>query len=262
MRQFDHAVRWFALLITAASCSCRPAATDEGRSSPTDIELAEKMLKEISTEPRFRLGSSPGDIKNFIDASGADKGALNRGARELLKAGDAERRANGVILIGYLADKDAVPTILEAANDPDESVRACACQWLGWLGAKKGPAAPTLVRLRREDPSVKVRVAAALAIGRPEDSDAVEAFRKGLLDPDTRDVSEDRLEAMGKLRLPLPDSCYGQISRAKLDKMRSNEHFYRISRETRVGSTLYVETMEGPGVDGIPFSHRWYRVTD
>jgi HEAT repeat protein len=184
-----------------------------------------------------------------------------RGSISLLKKGKEEERKIAANFLGRLKDKEAIGPLVEVLDDPNESLREEACYALQWLDAKGKPAEPVLVRLRAKDPSVDVRVAATLVLERPTDEESIATFEAGLLfsqNPYVRERCENQLEEIGKLKLPLPEKIYTEISWEKYLEIRQDENWYSVRRECKQGNILYFEAVE-IGHHAGEFPH-WYRV--
>ncbi len=107
------------------------------------------------------------------------------------------RACQALAILGSDAE-DAVPALIDAMQDGDESVRTGAIAALGWIGDRAGKSVPHLLRLLLADDKTRVevvRIQAAIArIGRP----AVGALIAGL----TRAQSATRvriLQTLGRM---------------------------------------------------------------
>jgi hypothetical protein len=160
--------------------------------------------------------------------------------------------------LGDLGDKEAIVPLIKALGSQDCDLRVCICYALSSLKATGEPAESALVKIRRDDPNVDVRVAAAGTLGRPADPDAVAAFELGARTTkkkEVRETCEDELAELGKLKLPLPDEVYTEIT--ELEYVRINPKSVR--REVRKGDNLYFEMRKGRP-DGLPPECFWYKM--
>jgi HEAT repeat protein len=182
----------------------------------------------------------------------------------LLQDNDTTVRVDCAYLLGYLDVKWAREPLRAALTDPEQRVRVAACRTLGWISPGEA-AEPILAQLCRDDRSLDVRIAAAIALARGDD-DAIAAFRQGLLHDFHRETCEDALERQGKLELPLPDQVYTTVSRAEYERwLKSGQ----VCRETTKDGAIYFEVIERRGVRGPPgvecalgSVRNWYRTRE
>lgn len=202
-----------------------------------------------------------------------------------------DRAAN---LIGRLRDPAAATQLRTAISDPDSGVRAHVCLALGEIGDRaasgklqnvlrneKDPlvrrcAAQSLERLAdpasatalastlKNDTDNDVRRDAADALGAVGGTVALDALNAAISDRDqaVRAASEDALERLGALRLPLPGDVYEPIDRSAYESLRSRG---RVRRATVRDGVVYFEVDEpldvsfGGGVSGWFNQRHWYR---
>jgi hypothetical protein len=216
----------------------------------------------METVPEYRLGV--GDpVKRTIAAEGIDTKALLRGTIEILRQGAPDTGRTAARFLGRLGDQSAIVPLVGALDDPDAELREEACHALRALGANGEPAESALFKVCRTDPSTDVRVAAALAVKRPTDKDALTAFELGVRttkDSWIREVCEDELEKQGKLDLPLPEGVYALITRKEFEIMKKRFRSH-VRRETKKGDTTYVELVES-FPDAIPHQTHWFKFKD
>jgi hypothetical protein len=83
-------------------------------------------------------------------------------------------------------------------------------------------------------------------------------FRLGLNSKDKRlwQVCEDELERMGKLRLPLPERVYTEISQTRYQEIKSDK-WYWVQRETSTNDMIYLEVVER--VHHVQLRRDWYK---
>src|SRR5262249_27742056 len=133
------------------------------------------------------------------------------------------------------------------------------CYALAALGAKGEAMESALVKLCRDDWSIDVRVAAALALNGSSEEDAVATFKLGLHSaehPWVRETCEDELEKRGKLELPLPEDLYSPVTYEEFQKMKQDK-WYRIERLIEINGMIYFEARENP--PHSPGVRHWYR---
>ena len=95
----------------------------------------------------------------------------------LLKSTDRKRRLVACVRLGALGRKEAVPALMEALDDGNESVRRAAADALGTLKARE--AVPRLVSMLG-DPNSRTRSYAAFALGTIGDQRAVRPLIRAL----------------------------------------------------------------------------------
>src|SRR5438067_8276241 len=88
--------------------------------------------------------------------------------RTLITDGSWRVRLQAVVVLGKLGDRRAVPALIQALSDSNETVRGLAAQVLGDLGGED--AQPALERAARSDGSgfVREKATASLAKLRPD----------------------------------------------------------------------------------------------
>jgi hypothetical protein len=187
----------------------------------------------------------PAEVRAWF-ARGSDNSATAiRALAMLLHHPDPQVRGDAAYLLGYLGDEAARSVLAEALGDSAAQVRLAACSALNWI--KPGNAVePMLIQLCKLDPSTKVRVAAAEALGR-DDEAAIEAFRLGLADEneDTRERCETALERLNKLILPLPEVVYQVVQRQQYEQWKESG---RVQRQAMKNGTVYFEIVERIGM--------------
>jgi hypothetical protein len=246
----------FVLIFVSASCA-KPVALP-GLSQ--DAKQASALIEELENDRGTRLGIR-GDVRSLIVAKNLNEKQLLRGALEMLQFAEPKERKKGIWFLGRLGDPSAIGPLVKALDQSDEDSREDICFALQWLDAKGEPAESALVKLRREDQSADVRVAAAVALERPTDPEAVAAYELGLRLTKkewVRELCEDELEKQGKLQLPLSEEIYTEIDIKKYEDLKG---YMRITlrREITKGDTLFFEaTLRRP--DGLSALHDWYKV--
>jgi len=105
-------------------------------------------------------------------------------------------------------------------------------------------------------------VSAALILGRPKDKEAVAAFELGLRSTKQgwiREICEDELDKLGKLRLPLPEDVYTAISEEEYERFKERPSWReRVEREIKKGDTIYLEVVTQPA--HAPAFRDWFKV--
>jgi hypothetical protein len=246
----------FLLALFLTGCG-KPTLTP---ASPEDVNLARAFLNNLESDTaiaEFRWEA----IKNKIAEEHVDAEGLLRGAIKLLVAGEPKERRQATRLLGRLGDRRAVEPLVDILDDSDQELREEACYSLQWLHARGKLPEAALIRLRASDSSVDVRVAAALALDRPTDEDAIAAFKLGIelgSNDWAREICENQLEKMGMLELPLPEKIYTEISPAFYATIISHPDWFTVRRQCRKGDFLYFEAVER-GVE-TPDRPWWYRV--
>jgi len=128
-----------------------------------------------------------------------------------LESDDAEKRLEGVKLLGASHDKKAVEYLIQALGDPDMRVEAKAVDMLGELRATD--ATPVLIQhlfLRTTETQMKQRILAALGkIGDPRAARPVMEFLHRDLDAATRGTA---IYALGDIGAPESVDALTQIS--------------------------------------------------
>jgi hypothetical protein len=224
-----------------------------------DRETASSFIKELQSVPGHGWTFlSKDEIERQMAAKHVDPVALLQGSISLLQCGEAKARRKATRFLGRLGNPAAIGPLVQTLDDADAELREEACYALQWLQVNGEPAESVLLRLCHQDPSVEVRVAAALALGdaRPE---VIAALRLGLRSkfPHLRLLAEDQLEERGKLELPLLDDAYEEISPDEYERIKKSSAF-RKRRKVQKGDTLYFEALEWVA----PASRRephWYR---
>ena|SRR5437867_6974584 len=250
-------LRYILVVLALALVACSKPT----RSQPSSDEAksARAFMEKMDKDRGYHLGM--GDpIRREIANEKLDGKALLRGSIKLLQRAKPEERRKAARFLGRLGDRSAIVPLVKALDDQDQALRDEICYALQWLDAKGEPGESALVKLRREDPSIDVRVAAALALGRPKDKDAVAAFQLGLRSTKNgwvREICEDELEKMGKLELPLPEHVYTEIRKEEYQEIRADRRWYTVRRLIRKGDTIYFEAVEHPR-HAPQFPH-WYR---
>jgi hypothetical protein len=248
------------LLLMLAACN-QPVALQPPAVQPgsEDKQAARAFIARIERDQRYHMGMR---VLEIVKTDGASEplDVIQRGCLELLQQGTPEERRRAARLLARLEDKSAIGPLVKTLNDSDEELRETICYALGWLQAKGEPAESVLTRLRKNDPSTAVRVAAAVTLGRPGDKDAVAAFELGLRSVNAdyvRQRCEDELEKIGKLQLPLPEQVYTEISNDKYEEIKA-DHWYKLQREIRKGDYIYFEAVEKPHHVSFTIVN-WYR---
>jgi hypothetical protein len=252
--QRDRGLRWLPVLFVFMSFAC-------AQSPSPDAGQATDFIIELEKDEAYRVGLNDA-VERKITAKQLDKKVLLRGAIELLQTGGRVGGSDVAQFLGRLGDPSAIAPLVKAFDQANEGLRETICYALRRLNAKGEPTESALVKLRRSDPSCDVRVAAALALGRLADSDAVAAFDVALGSTKNdwvRNLSEEQLEKAGELRLPLPEQIYKEIDAKEYEELKA--HLFRkvIRREIKKGDTLFFELVE-KHVDGVPDFYYWYRV--
>jgi hypothetical protein len=215
---------------------------------------------------KFRSTASappPAQVLAWFAGSSGDSAAALRTLTELLRHPDPEIRADAAYLLGYLGDVAARSALARALSDSALQVRFAACSALTWIKPGDG-VEPLLLKLCTLDPSTKIRVAAAEALGRADET-AFEAFRLGLADRDEslRERCEAALERSNKLSLPLPEQVYQLVSRQQYEQWKEAR---RVERWAIKNRTVYFEVVERTGIRPPPGAicaiaavRHWYR---
>jgi hypothetical protein len=235
----------------------RESTRPEG--NPGDPELAIAFIKTLEQDPGYRLGMR--DLaERQVARQHIDPHALLRGCIKLLHHGTPDQRRKAARLMGRLGNLSATEPLVEVLEDPDEDLRVTICFALQWLHAEDRRAQSALLRLCGDDPSVDVRVAAALALQGSNEAIAVEAYRQGLQFTSKgwiREICEDELETRGKLELPLSGDVYTKLSYEDYQRIKGSPRWYRVQREIERDGILYFEAVEV--VPHAPGVRNWYR---
>jgi hypothetical protein len=250
-------LRYIPVLLTLTQVACSTPGTTQPTSD--DAKMARAFIEKVEKDPLYKMGFRDA-VGSQIAAEPLDALVLLRGSLELLQRGTPEERRKSARFLGRLGSRSAILPLVKTLDDPDEELRETICYALQWLDAKGEPADSALVRLRREDPSVDVRVAAARTLNRPTDEETLAAYRLGLKSTrygSVREICEDKLEKMGKLELPLPENVYTQISNEQYEEIKA-DRWYKIRREVKKGDTIYFEAVERPR--HVPAITNWFRV--
>jgi serine/threonine-protein kinase len=150
--------------------------------------------REVSTESRTQVAvpihAAPADYKTLRTAAIVASSvlivllgwivglysALTPGKQALdlwkqsLSSSERAVRVQAAESLGALADEAGLELLAERVkSDPDASVRAACATGLGTAGAASAPHAPVLMRVRNEDESQEVRIAADLALKKIQD---------------------------------------------------------------------------------------------
>jgi hypothetical protein len=204
------------------------------------------------------------EIHAWFERETDDPEAPLCGLSALLRDQDAGVRRDAAYLLGYLRDSHASAALSTALADESIEVRLAACRAIGWLGPDDASAG-TLARVRRDDPSLDVRVAAAGALAELAHPDALTAFRLGLSSRDERlrEACELALEKAGELTLPLPESVYWGTSWNTYLECKDRG---RVVHEVKKDGYVYFETFERvpvappPGAEcALGSARRWYK---
>src|SRR5262249_30997689 len=156
-------MNWRYLFFVAAL----PLAACTGPAVPQpahkDAECAAAFIDLIEKDQGYHLGVRP-DIEKELAAANLELPDLLKGCIELLRHGSAsDDRVKSARFLGRLGNPSAVKPLVESLGDPDERVREATCYALTLLPASAESAdEPVLLKLCRDDPSVAVRVAAAV----------------------------------------------------------------------------------------------------
>jgi HEAT repeat protein len=171
------------------------------------IEFQGAAAKDLATEPLVRHLTDEDQKVRLWSARALAKvnpPALVKPALARAKEGSPEQRAEAFGQLGYarLAAKEAVPTLVEALEEENPSVREAAVKALGVIDPT-GTVDPVAKRLTDED--AKVRRAAAEALGYATQSAKAyaEAVAKLLSDPDV-EVRRAAITALPVLGPDLP----------------------------------------------------------
>jgi hypothetical protein len=246
----------FLLAIPLAGCDSSKAPPPPPP-LPADAAIRAKAVIDQLENSRehardyWQGGDSARAIAGVLEAAQLSREELLNGCVELLQRGSPEERASSARLLGRLKEPAAITPLTAALADPNDRVRKAACYALHWADAKGGDIKQALVGLRRDDPSVAVRVAAADVLGDSDDEDSTAAYKLGLQSKDSSlwEVCEERLEKRGKLELPLPEHVYTEIPYERYQEYKSGKlDFYggeRLHRETVKDGTIYLETFAG-----------------
>jgi hypothetical protein len=260
-----------ALALTACDKLSRPTAPGGKVSPPRDEEMrtAAAFIDRVEESRSYRMGIRP-DMAKELAAARLDRATLLKGCIRLLQQGSPVEKKKSARFLGRVGDPSAIAPLVVALGDADEEVREEACYALGWLHAKGETVASALVRLCRHDRSIAVRVAAGVALAGAHDKDAVAAFELGLntrkggpagVDPyaleSIWEICEDKLKERGKLRLPLPEHVYTDISQERYREIKA-DGFYWKQRETVKDGTIYLEVVQR--VHHARLYREWYRV--
>jgi hypothetical protein len=201
-------------------------------------------------------------IRRQIDRENVDEEALLRGSIGLLQDDSREWRRRAARFLGRLRDRSAIVPLVEALGDRDATLQEDICYTLQWFGGRGEPAESALIKLRREDPSVEVGVAAAVALCCRRDKDALAAFELGLGSTkrrSVREICERGLEQLGRLKPALPENAYTQISEEEYERIKGRRSWRdTVRHEIRRGDTIYLEVDTQPA--HRPPYRQWYRV--
>ncbi len=125
----------------------------------------------------------------------SDLSRLEQAFKAMLN-GDAEERAEAIVLLGEACYAPAVPYLTEIVRDADPGTRYLAAQALAKIGDEAEEAVPVLLKaLRADDMYLRMAITGALIqIGYP----AVPGLVKALFD-DNKAVRRAAAKALGKI---------------------------------------------------------------
>jgi hypothetical protein len=252
--------RYIPLLILFLVLAISSRKSDQPSASPKDVNLAWLFIESMQTDTGYVMGLK-GRVQTAIDQQKVDRNALLRGSIQLLKDGQQYQRKKAATFLGQLGDQEAVGPLVEVLSDPNDSLREDACYALQWLHVNDDPAESALIRLRANDASIDVRVAAAFALGRSPDEKSIAASKEGIQGTQNawvRQSCEEELASIGKLELPLPEIVYTEISREKYQGIIDDGIGYIVQRKSKKGNILYFEAAKR--VRHAPLIFQWYRV--
>jgi len=241
----------------------RPA-TEKLEAGEKDIQLARGLFREL---PGEHSALSFGErAAQKIKAENLDVEALSRGFLWLLQKGDDREKHDALNFFSAIPNRAVTKQLLASTNDANASIRSFAISALLATGASDTAVREKLTLLRDKDPSLDVRVYAALGLDSPSDAANIEVFQKALRSPTcdsrVRRGCEETLEAMGKLTLPLPPEAYIEIDRMKYEEIGRNKLQYKILRETKKDGIIYLEVIRQAA--HVPLERCpsfWYRVS-
>jgi HEAT repeat protein len=131
---------------------------------PRRVQAAYELSKILVTDPQ---------------ALDEEPGAREEVRRLFREAEDPEMRQYLALVLGRTRDREAVPLLTAALQDPDDKTRIYALWALGSLG---DPAARGALERALADPDAGIRKTAAFALGEAGDPAAVPLLAKGLDD--------------------------------------------------------------------------------
>lgn len=267
------------------------ALPDQDR-RPTRIalEMIEELQKNVRLWPRIDGAWITG---RFARVAGGSKAPITGLSHALAGSTDAAYRQTAARLLGRLKDLKCVNPLTKALEDDSPAVREAAASALGEIGG--GVASGNLIWVLESDPNPTVRASAAramascggwahtdrlskllgiepsvdtrmeiiTAIVKIGDPQAERLIVIGLEDPSAlvRARTEDALEGLGALRLPLDDSIYRIVPIADYLTLAQAGKTARVKR--RDGYIYFeVNTEADTTVDGVSIlrhERSWYR---
>lgn len=193
------------------------------RATPELIGLMGHRDQRVRQASQYALAARGTGVTTEVAAVATDTGA------------DLLQRVHAIWCLGQLArstpgSADAIGSLL---NDPQEQIRLASCRTLGdlRLGAVSG------FRNSLADPSPAVRAAAAIALGKAGDDDAIPDILDALDANNDQDVYLRHGLAHGLALMTAPD--------ALIDAVQGR------GRAARLGAVLALRSMGDPGV--VPF---------
>jgi len=158
-------------------------------------DVVTRVLRDLDGEPQSGFLSASGDHPAMLAMLGELKGEL----RSLLTADAKAQRWHAASVLGKLADKESVATLIELlSSDPEVDVRRKAAMALGSIGDAQ--AVPALTAAL-SDSTFGVRAHAAWALGLMGEKGAYDAVVK-LLDDDYSYVVGMAVRALGAMGDP------------------------------------------------------------
>jgi HEAT repeats len=251
-----------ALLLSACSSRSSPAPPRG------DAKLARAYLaipEQVADTPRARKHEA--NIWAELERRKIYPITLVEGCVELLEEGTADERKQAVHLLGRLGNRfgsirsgPVLQPLIRALNDPSTNVREEACYALRKVDESGRAAEQALLQVCRTDPSTDIRVIAAFGLPPGHETEVDVALDTGMRATNRfwlRQDCEDELDRRGKLRLPLPDRIYTNLTVEEYKRMRA--YWSGIRRKTVKDGVVYIEVDE---IDHhVPALREWYRVT-
>ena len=244
-----------AVIATVLTSGCSKRA-------PIEEKAAIEFIQKLENSGRFKGELAWGyilesDIEHEIEQGKLDRQALIRGSTTLLQGSTAQTRWKAARLLGLFKDNAAIEPLLRALDDSDQQVRYEACWSFTRLDSNSEAVQQALIKKRREDPSPRVRVAAAFALKQMNDDEAIAALKAGLQDSYVRNLCVDKLQQLGKLKLPLPVEVYERITAEQLAEKRRFYWRSSISNEVKKDGKVYFR-LNGVIDPALPVQDHWY----
>ena len=261
-----------ALLFLLAACAFAIWVVDQTTSlteeapRPAEAQLTSDFLNDLEEDWVYKNAYvPPEEVRNKVRDKGLKPEQIRDGALRLLDVGTTQDKARAAEFLGSLGDASTMTNLLEAANDPDPSVRVAVCHAflaLSHRSVSTHAASGTLKNLRAHDPTLEVWLAATTALQQPGDPESIAVFKAGVAsgNPWIRGRCEDELDKQGHLQLPLAEHVYEPISYEGYKQRKFGSWRDKVLRETRKNGKIYFE-YEFRSAHG-PWLREWYRTED